>query len=108
MIYEAIVNGGYRLLDCATLYANEEIVGQAMERAISEGHVKREDLFVVTKVWMDCFHDPEAALRLSLQKLKTDYADLYLIHWPAGFFQPDKKNHVPMHILYKKLEDLQR
>ena len=108
LIYDAIVSGGYRLLDCATYYANEEIVGEAVSRAISEGHVTREDLFIVTKVWMTDFHDPEAALRLSLQKLGTPYVDLYLIHWPAGFFQADAKNKVPIHVLYPKLEALHR
>ena len=69
VIYEAIVNGGYRLLDCATMYGNEQLVGQSMKRAITEGHVRREDLFVVTKVYVTDFKDPAAALRLSLQKL---------------------------------------
>ena len=50
IIYEAIVNGGYRLLDCASFYDNEQLVGQAMQRAITEGHVTREDLFVVSKI----------------------------------------------------------
>lgn len=77
-----------------------------MQRAISEGHVRREDLFVVTKIWMSDFKDPAAALRLSLQKLQTDYVDLYLIHWPAGFFQEDPANRVPIHVLYPQLEAL--
>ena len=51
LIYDSIVTGGYRLFDCATRYKNEEVVGAAIARAISEGHVKREDLFIVTKVW---------------------------------------------------------
>ena len=104
LVYDAIVQGGYRLLDCATLYANEELVGLGVERAISEGHVRREDLFIVTKVWMSDFKDPAAALNLSLRKLKTNYVDLYLIHWPAGYFQPDPANRVPMHVLYPQLE----
>jgi len=86
LIYDSIVTGGYRLFDCATCYKNEEVVGAAIARAISEGHVTREDLFIVTKVWMDNFNDPEAALRLSLEKLQCGYADLYMIHWPAGYF----------------------
>jgi len=86
LIFDAIVTGKYRLIDTAARYRNEEVVGEAVGRAISEGHVRREDLFVVTKLWMEDFHDPEAAIRLSLQKLKLEYVDLYLIHWPAGYF----------------------
>ena len=65
LIYEAIV-GGVRMLDCATLYENEELVGEAIQRAITEGKVRREELFVVTKLWPTDFKDPEAALRLSM------------------------------------------
>ena len=86
LIYDSIVTGGYRLFDCATIYKNEEIIGEAIERAISEGHVKREDLYIVTKLWPSDFNNPEAALRLSLQKLRIEYVDLYMIHWPSGFF----------------------
>lgn len=66
LIYDSIVTGGYRLFDAATCYKNEEIVGEAIERAINEGHVTREDIFVVTKLWPGDFNNPEAALRLSL------------------------------------------
>lgn len=69
VMYKAIVESGYRLLDCATKYTNEELVGQAIQRAITDGSVQRKDLFVVTKLWMTDFKDPEAALRKSLAKL---------------------------------------
>ena len=101
VIYDAIVTSGYRLLDCATRYANEEIVGQSLKRALTEGAVAREDMFVVTKLWMSDFKDPEAALRTSLAKLKVEYVDLYLIHWPAGFWQEDPANRVPIHVLWR-------
>ena len=68
-MYDAIVQCGYRFLDCATMYKNEELVGQAMQRSFSEGGLVREDLFIVTKLWMTDFKDPEAALRTSLAKL---------------------------------------
>lgn len=106
MIYDAIVKSGYRFIDCATRYGNEELVGSAIKRAINEGVVCREDLFVVTKLWMTDFKDPEAALRLSLQKLQIEYADCYLIHWPAGFFDSDPANRVPIHVLWGKFEAL--
>lgn len=59
VFYEAITQGGYRLLDCAKIYTNEALVGQAIERVVSEGAVPREDLFVMTKLWMDDFANPE-------------------------------------------------
>ena len=57
-IYDAIVRSGYRFLDCATRYGNEELVGQALQRAIGEGAVERKDIFIVTKIWMSDFKDP--------------------------------------------------
>ena len=86
LVYEAIVNGGYRHIDCAAMYSNEELIGQGINRAISEGKVTRDELFIFTKLWMTDFKDPAAALQTSLQKLSLEYVDLYLIHWPAGFF----------------------
>ena len=106
VIYDAIVQCGYRLLDCATFYANEALVGQALKRAITDGAVRREDMFVVTKLWMNDFKDPETALRTSLEKLQLEYVDCYMIHWPAGFFDADPANRVPIHVLWRKLEDL--
>lgn len=54
-------------------------------------------------MWHDNYDDPEAALRLSLQKLKTDYVDLYLIHWPLN---GHIENKVPMHVLWSRMEEL--
>ena len=106
VFFDAIVQGGYRLLDCAKIYTNEALVGQAIERSITEQKVGRDELFVMTKIWMDEFNDPEAALRSSLTKLKCEYVDCYMIHWPAGYFQENPINRVPMHILWPKLEAL--
>lgn len=100
------MHAGYRLLDCAAIYTNEALVGEAISRVISEEKVKREELFVVTKLWMDSFKDPEAALRASMEKLQVSYVDCYMVHWPAGFFQEDPENRVPMHVLWPKLEAL--
>jgi diketogulonate reductase-like aldo/keto reductase len=72
---------GYRLIDTAAIYGNEESAG----RAIEESGLKREDIFVTTKLWNDS-HDFDRALRAyddSLARLGLDYADLYLIHWPV-------------------------
>ena len=84
--YKAITQAGYRLLDTAAMYKNEENVGHAINRAVTEGGVAREDLFVITKLWMDMFKDPEAACRASMAKLQVEYLDCYMIHWPAGYF----------------------
>ena len=70
---------GYRLIDTAAIYGNEAEVGQA----IQESDVDREDIFLTTKIWMPDYQDPIAALNTSLEKLKTDYVDLYLLHWPS-------------------------
>jgi diketogulonate reductase-like aldo/keto reductase len=63
----------------------------------------RDELFVGTKLWQDDYADPEAALRLSLKKLRLDYVDLYMIHWPHNGVGPVK---VPMHKLWPMMESL--
>lgn len=71
---------GYRGIDTAALYDNEESVG----RAIAESGIARDDLFVATKVWNEDqgYHTTLAAFEESLRKLGLEYVDLYLIHWP--------------------------
>ena len=83
VVYQAIKDG-VRLIDTASMYKNEELVGNAINKAINEGIVKREDLYVVTKFWLDEKEDPEKALRASLDRLKLNYVDLFLDHWPTG------------------------
>jgi len=70
---------GYRHLDTAAIYRNEEGVGQA----IASSGIPRDELFVTTKLWNDRQTDAEAAFDESLGKLGLDYVDLYLIHWPT-------------------------
>lgn len=72
---------GYRAIDTAQIYGNEAEVGQA----IAESGVKRSELFVTTKIWTDHYAKAKLvpSLRESLRKLRTDYVDLTLIHWPA-------------------------
>jgi len=78
---------GYRHFDTAHLYCNEKQVGDGIRAKITEGVVKREDIFVVTKLW-NTYHEPdkvEVACRNSLNKLGLDYIDLHLMHSPMGF-----------------------
>ena len=70
---------GYRHLDTAKIYQNEEGVGHA----IAESGIARDDLFVTTKLWNSDQSDPEGAFDKSLARLRLDYVDLYLIHWPT-------------------------
>lgn len=76
----AAIDAGYRHIDTAAAYGNEESVGRAMK----ESGVPRADLFLTTKLWngMHGYENTKAAFEESLKKLGTDYLDLYLIHWP--------------------------
>jgi len=78
---------GYRHIDCAPIYQNEPEVGRAIGEALDSGAVARGDLWLTSKLWNDA-HAPERvrpALEQTLADLRTDYLDLYLIHWPIAF-----------------------
>ena len=79
------IKHGYRSIDTAAIYLNEEGVGQAIREGIKEAGISREDLFVTSKVWnSDLGYEATLeAYEASLKKLGLDYLDLYLIHWPV-------------------------
>ncbi|XXH02179.1 H/ACA snoRNP pseudouridylase subunit [Hypoxylon texense] len=79
---------GYKLIDAAYCYANEDEVGQGLKAAFDAGYVKREDIFVMTKLWNTYSTRAELGLDKSLKALGLDYVDLYLVHWPVGM-NPD-------------------
>lgn len=76
---------GYRSIDTAQVYRNEESVGRGIRAAIEEGLVTREELFITSKVWNDglSYKETLAAYDSSLEKIGLDYLDLYLVHWPG-------------------------
>ncbi|MGR6897226.1 aldo/keto reductase [Rummeliibacillus sp. TYF-LIM-RU47] len=94
------IKEGYRHIDTAHIYQNEESVGLGIKKAIDEGLVTREELFVTSKVWNDglTYDETIAAYEESLRKLGLDYLDLYIIHWPGL-----DENYVEV---YKALEEL--
>src|SRR3954466_2167376 len=83
----AALETGFRTLDSAERYRNEKEVGEAMQQVFSAGKIKRDDVFVITKLW-NTNHRPERvkpAFEASLKRLQLDYLDLYLIHTPFAF-----------------------
>ena len=82
-VYGAVC-GGYRLIDCASVYQNEKEIGAALKKLFDDKVVTREELFITGKVWNDMHGDGEViqSCDQSLKDLGLDYFDLYLVHWP--------------------------
>ncbi|CAH8566613.1 unnamed protein product [Heterobilharzia americana] len=110
------LEAGYRHIDCAYLYNNEAEIGKALEDAMKELSLKREDIFITSKLW-NTFFRPEhvrKACENTLKNLRLDYLDLYLIHWPVPlqiFFPtgPDGRlclDDVPHEETWKEMEKL--
>ena len=80
---------GYRHFDCASVYGNEDKIGHALHR-ILDGGVKREDIWVTSKLWNDKHGEADVipSCKKSLADLQLDYLDLYLVHWPFPNFHP--------------------
>ena len=82
---------GYRHFDCASVYGNEAEIGASFEE-ILRGGIKREDLWITSKLWNDKHGEDDviASCRQSLSDLRLDYLDLYLVHWPFPNFHPPR------------------
>lgn len=96
-VYDAI-KVGYRLIDTAQSYFNEEEVGNGIQKAIEEGIIKRDEIFLTSKVWIDNYgyEKCKESVLESMRKLKVDYIDLMLLHQPFGDYYG----------AYKALEEL--
>jgi diketogulonate reductase-like aldo/keto reductase len=109
VVYEAVTKYGYRHIDTASIYGNEDGIGDALQEAFANG-IKREEVYVTTKLWQDEREDVEAAVRRSLKKLKLEYIDLYLIHWMSPkLVWDDGKDFIkntPNHKVWAEMERL--
>src|SRR3954471_3035659 len=91
---KAALEAGFRQLDASERYRNENVVGETIQEVFKAGKIKREDVFVATKLWNNN-HRPERvkpAFEASLKKLQLDYVDLYLIHTPFAFQPGDEQD----------------
>lgn len=95
-VVEQAIKAGYRLFDSACDYGNEQQTGEGLKRALESGKVKRDEIFVVSKLW-NTFHHPDhvkIAVKKTLEDLGLQYLDLYLIHFPIAL------KYVPIDNLY--------
>ncbi|WP_224490671.1 aldo/keto reductase [Robertkochia flava] len=90
---ETAIAAGYRHIDCAAIYGNEKEIGAALSKVFKQGLVKREDLWITSKLWNNAHRKADVipALEQTLKDLQLEYLDLYLIHWPVAF-KPDVVN----------------
>jgi diketogulonate reductase-like aldo/keto reductase len=110
---------GYRHFDCASVYGNEDAVGASLEQIV-RGGVRREDLWITSKLWNDKHGEEDviASCRKSIDDLRVNYLDLYLVHWPFPNFHPpgcdvssrsaDARPYIHDHYMktWRKMEEL--
>jgi alcohol dehydrogenase (NADP+) len=89
-VYAAVreaIRIGYRHIDCAAIYMNEAEIGKAFQDAFAAGDVKREELWITSKLWNNAHAEDQvlSALRKTLADLQLEYLDMYLVHWPIAF-----------------------
>ena len=79
------IESGYRSIDTARIYGNEEMVGQGINEGLESTGLNREDLFITSKLWLEDYGraNVDQAYNHSIQRLGLDYLDLYLMHWPG-------------------------
>lgn len=104
---------GYRHIDTAKIYNNEKGVGAGIRKAIAELGIKREEIYVTTKLWLTDFHHVAKALDASLERLfpgdKNGYIDLYLIHWPYALLDNGELDtSITYNQAYAQLEQIPR
>lgn len=90
---EHAIKGGYRLIDTAVAYKNHRAVGRAIKKCIEEGIIKREDIFVTTKLWIADWREENVkkSIKKSLEELQLDYIDLMLVHQAVTFNLPEEE-----------------
>lgn len=109
VVRSAIIDNGYRHIDTARYYNNEEDIGEALQSILKEGKIKREELFITTKIFNDEKEKGQIEPRVkdSLKKLQLDYVDLVLIHWPVGRYDAATGKFVqtPLYETWAEFED---
>jgi len=115
-VVKLALENGYRHIDCAAVYENEAEIGQALKEVFSKGVIKREDVFITSKLWNTEHSKSKVrpALEKTLKDLQLSYLDLYLIHWPVAFVHKSEEeddgtitfDKVPLHETWAAMEDL--
>lgn len=108
------LENGYRHIDCAHVYGNEAEIGGVFNNIFTEGKIKREDVFITSKLWVKDYGKVREACELTLKNLQLEYLDLYLIHLPFEVdpdvfsFPPEPKGHGVIGYKAERIEEVWR